>query len=327
MSSERCPFHPALCTVHAMSCTVLAALVLTPTVALAQTGPGSDGPIVLQSSSSVRSAGLHGAGVALVGDASAVFHNPAGLATIRHIALEAAYFSAPFDASQTSAAFAWRLGQFDLGAGIKYFDFGTEPEVVPDAASGGVLGTETGATINAHEFLGVGSLIYRFGIIAFGGSVKVVRQSVADVQRRGLSGDVGLAIAVFDIMALGFSVQNLRGNWDGGSPIVMPRLTRLGFTMNYIDPQETFRLMSTLEGQWPDGRGARAVFGVEGGIVVHGAGVIGRAGVGSRTEGSAQSAFTYGLSLNLARLTIDYGYEPFDLLGDASQRIGVRLTL
>ncbi len=315
------------CAANAARCTLLTALVINPTTLPAQAGPESEGPIVLQSSSSVRSAGLHGAGAALVGDASAVFHNPAGLATIRHVALEAAYFSAPFDAAQTSAAFALRLGQFNFGAGIKYFDFGTEPDVVPDPASGGVLGTETGATINGHEFLGVGSLIYRFGLIAFGGSVKVLRQSVANVQQQGLSGDVGLAIAVFDIMALGFSVQNLRGNWDGGSPIVMPRLTRLGFTMNYVDPQETFRLMSTLEGQWRDGRGARVVLGVEGGIVVRGVGVIGRTGVGSRTQGSDESAFTYGLSLNLARLTVDYGYEPFDLLGDASQRIGVRLTL
>lgn len=327
MSGKRCAANAARCTLHAVRFTFLAALVINPATLPAQAGPGSEGPIVLQSSSSVRSAGLHGAGAALVGDASAVFHNPAGLATIRHVALEAGYFSAPFDAAQTSAAFALRLGQFNFGAGIKYFDFGTEPEVVPDAASGGVLGTETGATINAHEFLGVGSLIYRFGLIAFGGSVKVLRQSVANVQQQGLSGDVGLAIAVFDIMALGFSVQNLRGNWDGGSSIVMPRLTRLGFTMNYVDPQETFRLMSTLEGQWPDGRGARVVFGVEGGIVVRGVGVIGRTGVGSRTQGSDQSAFSYGLSLNVARLTVDYGYEPFDLLGDASQRIGVRLTL
>lgn len=290
-------------------------------------GVGAEGPLVLQTRSTVRDAGLNGAGVAMVGDAGAVFHNPAGLATIRHIALEAGYFSAPFDARQTTAAFAWRFGQFNLGAGVKYFDFGEEPEVVPDPATGGVTGMPTGATIRASEVLGVGSLIYRFGLIAFGGSVKLARQTVADARDEGVSGDVGLAIAFFDIMALGLSVQNLRGNWDGSSTLVMPRVTRTGFTMNYVDPQESFRLLSTIEMQWAEGRGARLVIGAEGGLVVSGLGVIVRTAYGSTRSNSARSRLTYGLTLGLARLSVDYAYEPTNLLGDAAQRFGIRLTL
>jgi hypothetical protein len=34
-----------------------------------------------------------------------------------------------------------------------------------------------------------------------------------------------------------------------------------------------------------------------------------------------------GLSLALGGLTVDYAYEPIDLLGDGSQRIGLRLIL
>ncbi len=290
-------------------------------------GAGAEGPIVLQTRSGVREAGLNGAAVALVGDAGAVFNNPAGIATIRHIGLEAGYFQAPFDAYQTVGAFAWRLGQFNFGAGVKYFDFGTEPELVADPATGGVAGVPTGATVRASEFLGVGSLIYRFGMIAFGGSAKLVRQRVADITQKGVSADFGLAVAFFDIMALGFSVQNIRGNWDGQSDLAMPRLTRAGFTMNYVDPQETFRLLSILEVQWPEGRGTRLVVGLEGGVVVGGVGLIARSAYGSRPTGSDRSALTYGLSLGLARLSVDYAYDPTDLLGDASQRIGVRLTL
>jgi hypothetical protein len=37
---------------------------------------------------STRSAGLGGAGVALIGDAGALFANPAGIAAIRHFAIE-----------------------------------------------------------------------------------------------------------------------------------------------------------------------------------------------------------------------------------------------
>ena len=45
-------------------------------------------PAILSLPGSVRSAGLHGAGAALVGDAGAVFANPVGIATLRHIGLE-----------------------------------------------------------------------------------------------------------------------------------------------------------------------------------------------------------------------------------------------
>ena len=137
--------------------------------------------------------------------------------------------------------------------------------------------------------------------------------------------DLGLAVAIFDIMAFGFALQNLRGNW-GSSALVMPRLTRVGFTTNYVDPQETFRLLSTIEIQWPEAQGARLVLGAEGGIVVSGVGVIARGAYGSRRGGSARSALTFGLSLELARLSVDYAYEPTSLLGDAAQRAGIRLT-
>jgi hypothetical protein len=294
---------------------------------LAAQTAGADGPVVLRTRSSVRSAGFNGAGAALMGDPSAVFYNPAGLALISHVALEAGYFSAPLGAYQTVGAIGVRLAQFNLGFGVKYFDFGSEPELVPDPATGGITGTPTGATVDAREILGAGSLIYRFGLIALGGTGKVVQQRVAGLEAHGVSADLGLAIAVFDIMALGFSVQNVSGNWDRTSTMVLPRLTRAGFTMNYVDPQETWRLMSTLEMQWPEGRGARFVFGVEGGVVVHGLGILGRSAYGSREPDADASRFTYGLSLTLSRLTVDYAYEPTDLLGGGSQRIGLRLGL
>jgi hypothetical protein len=164
-------------------------------------------------------------------------------------------------------------------------------------------------------------------VLAAGGSVKLVDQRVADIQERAVSGDLGLTLAVFDIAALGFAVQNVSGNWRSTSTLAMPRLTRLGFTMNYVDPQETYRLLSTFEVQWPQERSARFVLGMEGGVVVHGIGILGRGGYGTREAGTDTSHFTAGLSLALGGLTVDYAYEPIDLLGDGSQRIGLRLIL
>lgn len=302
----------------------VAALITRPA---AGQGAGADGPLVLHTPHAVRAAGLGGAGAALMGDAGAVFANPAGLALIRHIALEGGYFGGPLDAYQAVAALGLRLAQFDLGFGIKYYDFGEEAEVVPDPATGGLTGMPTGAQVNAREFLGVGSLIYRFGLIAFGGSVKLARQRVAGLDARGVSGDVGMAIAVFDILALGLAVQHVGGNWDDEGGLAFPRLTRTGFTMNYVDPQEAYRLLSTIELQWPEGRAARLVLGVEGGAVVHGLGLLGRTAYRSRDAGQDTAHFTFGLSVTAGSLTVDYAYEPNDLLGDGTQRIGLRLTL
>ena len=282
------------------------------------------GPQVLQNPATVRAAGLGGAGAALMGDAGAVFANPAGLALVRGVALEAGYHGAPFDAYQASGAIGIRLRQLDVGFGVQHFDFGSEPELVPDPATGGVTGIPTGARVTARELLASGSLIYRLGLIAFGGTVKVVDQHVADLREHGVSGDLGVALALFDLAALGFAVQNVSGNWDGGSAMVLPRLTRLGFTLNYVDPQETFRLLSTIEGQWSQAAAARLILGVEGGIVVQGVGVLIRGAYGSRPADAALSRFTGGLSVTVGALTVDYAYTPTVLLGGGEQRIGLR---
>jgi hypothetical protein len=316
----------AVSAISAVKAARFVALALLVGSAEAQ-GPGADGPLILRTGHSVRATGLGGAGAALMGDASAVFANPAGLALIHHVALEGGFFGGPLDAYQVVGALGLRLAQFDFGFGLKYYDFGAEDEVVPDPATGGVTGLPTGGRVDAGEFLGVGSLVYRFGLLAVGGSVKLARQRVATVEARGVSGDVGLAVAVFDIMALAVAVQNVSGNWDEQGGLDFPRLTRAGFTMNYVDPQETWRLLSTVELQWPAERPKRFVLGLEGGAVVKGLGVLGRAAYRSRESGADLSHFTFGLGLTLARLTVDYAYEPTSLLGDGSQRIGLRLTL
>jgi hypothetical protein len=295
-------------------------------IAYAQ-GAATDGPIIVQSPGSVRTAGLQGAGAAIMGDAGAVFANPAGLATVPGLSLEAGYYGAAFDAYQVTGALAIRFGQLDLGAGLKYFDFGSEPEMVPDPATGGVSGIPTGASVGARELLAAGSAVYRIGVLAVGATVKTVHQRVADFRDQATSGDVGLAVAVFDIAALGFAMQNVGGNWRDAGTLAMPRVSRLGFTMNYVDPQETYRLLSTVELQWPAGRSTRFVFGVEGGIVAGGVGLLARGAYGTQEADAAVSRFSLGGTLTVGRMHVDYAYVPTDLLGGGSQRFGVRLVL
>ena len=123
-----------------------------PTAAVAQAVDARD-PVVLQFPASIRSAGFNGAGVALVGNAGAIFYNPAGLATIRHMAVEGALQSGPFAGELSTAAIGWRVRQFDLGFGVNYFDFDNSP-----GPTGGFT-TPAGTPVDARELLAVGSLV------------------------------------------------------------------------------------------------------------------------------------------------------------------------
>ena len=106
----------------------------------------------------------------------------------------------------------------------------------------------------------------------------------------------------------------------------MPRLARAGFTMNYVDPQETVRLLSTLEGQWEAGVGSRLVLGVEGGIVVGTVGIVGRMGYGSRRMGNAGATFSYGATLELNLGKVDVGLQPDEVTSEITRRIGFRFA-
>ncbi len=218
-----------------------------------------------------------------------------------------------------SGALAWRLHQFDLGLGIARFRSGRDPTTNP--IPGVTVGSE------ARELAGVGSLVYRFGIIAFGGSGKYVRRVVDDLREDAVGADAGLAIAVFDIMAIGFSVQNIGGSLGGESTVSLPGLTRVAMMWNYVDPLETFRLLSTVEFQWPEGEDFRLVVGGEGGVVVHNIGLFGRAAYGSESTGSFFSHMTYGGSLTVAKVALDYAFQKADLSGDPAHRFGFRLAL
>mgnify|MGYP001821011237 CR=1 FL=1 len=280
-----------------------------------------EGPsVALSRPVSVRSAGLNGAGAALVGNAGAVFSNPAGIATIRHIGIEAGYRTTPSEGSLHSGALAWRIRQFDLGVGVARYRFGSEFGAQP------LPGVPT--DVHAREYAGVGTLVYRFGIIALAGSGKYVRRLVDDVSESAFSGDAGLAIAIFDIVAIGFSMQNIGGRWGGyGEAITLPGLTRLAMMWNYVDPLETFRLLSTVEIQWPDGADSRIVLGGEGGMVFGGVGLFARAAYATEVEESIYSSMSYGGSVTMSNLAFDYAYQEHDLNGIAAHRFGFRLSL
>lgn len=287
----------------------------------------SEGSLAASFVGSTRAAALGGAGAALVGDAGAVFANPAAIAPIRRLSLEGSYEAYIGGAFLSSAAVAARVGRFTWGAGVLVLDYGSEPELVPDPASGGRRGTPTGATFHPYDGVAVSSFVYRHSLFALGVSGKYARQQVGAWIADAWAGDVGLAIAVFDLMAVGVSVQNLGG--DLGEGARLPRRTRAGFTLNYVDPQGTFRLLTSLEALWPASGTARVLLGVESGIVVggpSGVGLVGRMGYTSLPAGHDASRVTLGGGVELGRVHLDYAFRAWDALGGGTHRVGLRWT-
>jgi hypothetical protein len=155
--------------------------------------------------------------------------------------------------------------------------------------------------------------------------LKYVREGLAIPRVEAWSGDVGVAIALFDIFALGASVENVGGDFAVGARL--PRRTRVGFTMNFADPQGSGRLLTTVEGQWPEGRPAVLVAGAEGGIVTKGGvGIIGRMGVSGKTSSIDMSPFAVGAGIKLGQLQLDYAYRSYVAPNGGGHRLGVRWT-
>lgn len=265
-------------------------------------------PVVLVLPASVRFAGLGGAGVPVIGDAGSVFVNPAGLAAVPHLSVEGAYDRYAGTATQSMAAVAFRAGQFDLGAGVHRVTFG-----------------DTAATRDNLVYAGTG--VYRFGLIALGGSVKYV--SVTDSAHQtssAVTGDLGTTIAFFDILALAVSVQNIGQHVLANGGLDLPTTTHAGVTFNFVDPQGTFRLRGVLESVWSERESRRTVIGAEAGVSLGGMTLTARAGFGAQPAGSGASEQSFGASIGLRRIKLDWAYQRRTVLGSDVERIGFRWT-
>jgi len=266
-------------------------------------------PVVTDLPPSTRSAALAGAGVALVGDAGSVFINPSGLATIKVLSLEAAYSPMARGAQLWQAAGAFRLGQFNLGGGAAYFQ-------TPDTS------------IYADNVTWVGAADYRFGLLSLGAAGRYVSVTDRSGQvNRTFTTDAGFTVAFFDIMALAVAVQNIGEKQISGLGVALPTSTHLGYTLNFVDPQGTSRLLATVEWVWTEGAQNRFLVGVEGGGVLKGGvGIVGRVGYGASPLAPDDERWTFGGGLVLGRLGLDYAYQAKTPLGQAVHAFGLRLT-
>lgn len=291
---------------------LLAAALLAATVpaVAAQPPAARDRPALLGFPSSVRSAGLAGAGVAMPGYAGSVFDNPSGLAPIRALSLEGALARLPDRSTYTMGAAAARAGPFNLGAGYQYLRF------------------ERGGPVY-DNLTWAGAAVFRRGGLSVGSAVKYVSlEDSARAVTRALTTDHSAMVAFFDIAAVALSVQNV-GNWTLTDPgLLLPRTVHLGASLNLLDTYSNGRLLATLETVWSRGRARRTVVGLEGGAVFYGLGLVARAGTGGEPGDPIRpwSTTTWGGSVVAGQARIDYAYQKRSAVGRSVHLFGVRWT-
>lgn len=267
-------------------------------------------PVILGFPSSVQAAGLAGAGVALPGYAGALFVNPAGLAPIRVLSVEAGFSRTPDRSTYAMAAAASRLGRFNLGFGARYLRF-----------------PETSPTYDNTSW--AGALVYRRGSIAFGASGKYLSVGERDGPiTRSMTADLAVQVAFFDIAALALSFQNFGQVRISGDGMLLPDALHLGFSLNLLDTYSNGRLLATIESVWTEQDHGRTVVGLEAGAAVGGVGLVARVGSGRQPglTGGLLSNTTVGAGILLGRARIDYAYQKRSALGRDVHLAGIRWT-
>jgi hypothetical protein len=265
-------------------------------------------PLVVGLPATARYAGLANAGVAVHGDAGALFVNPAGIATVRHAGIEATYHVSGSQGIEATAAGAIRFKQFTFGGGTHYLRL--DP-----------------SSPNADNLMTMGTAVFRYAIIAVGASGKYisVEDTTGDV-RRSASGDVGVLIALFDLVAVGASFQNVGQKTLSGDGLALPHSSHLGLVFNFTDPQETWVARIIWEKVWIEDLESRSKIAAEVGGQVGGAFLTLRAGTGERNPATDQSDSAVGASVGFRRFAIDYAYQRRTALGGDVQRFGLRFT-
>ena len=284
---------------------LLAALL--PAALPAQTAPV---PVILGFPSSVQAAGLAGAGVGLPGYAGALFVNPAGIAPIRVLSIEAGFSRTPDRATYGMAAAASRLGRFNVGFGLRYLRF-------------------PGESPTYDNLSWAGAVVYRYGSVAVGASGKYVSVEERDGPvTRSLTSGLAVQVAFFDIAALALSFQNLGQARLSGDGLHLPDALHLGFSLNLLDTYSNGRLLATIESVWTEQDRGRTVVGLEAGLAIGGLGLVARVGSGRQPglAGGLLSNTTVGASLLLGRARIDYAYQRRSAIGRDVHLAGMRWT-
>jgi hypothetical protein len=268
--------------------TIVAALVSIGCLAVslhAQTGippaeierVGQVGWQFLKINGDARPSAMGGAFTALGhGDAGSVFGNPGSLADVRGYDAQINVVKWVADIAYQSGAVAGRLGDVGVVAlSVAMLDYGDIPETVNMPSASGTTATVTGNTYSAND-ISVG-LSFARNItenLAVGGSVKLMRQTIAELSMNNWAVDIGtiyhtgirsLRIAV---TARNFGPDSRFGGWSEqyqteSQYVRLPLDFRAGIGMDFFDdPGSKHLVTAILEGEHPNDGTEKIQFGL-----------------------------------------------------------------
>lgn len=277
------------------------------------------GPIVLQLPASTRAIGFGNAYVG-VREPEAVFYNPAQLGVRPGVALSVERYGSVATAGALASTYVF--GRFGFGVGAQMLDFRTSSAAYPGAAPNGERLLSDGP-VAASSTVAATALEMAYKGIRWGVTGKVAQDRASNARDGVLAADVGAAKEIGPV-SVGATVQNLGvGAKMLGTAAALPTRGTIGVAGAGVPVGPLDMAMSAAVSVRRGGRVSPAG-GVEFGYMPID-GVIFAGRVGARLpEKNAEAPITLGASFTFDRLSVDYGFEPYQGKG-SGHRVGLRI--
>jgi hypothetical protein len=178
-----------------------------------------------------RALGMGGAFCGVDDDASSIFSNPAGLATIPDIRMTGTYALLSFDRTFSTASVAGNLGSYgNLAAGWIRYSVGEIPGT-------DLEGTPTGFFDDSENAFLLSYSRQVHGPVYAGVNAKFLWQNLAGFSASGYGFDFGVMVRPFEYISLGGAVQDMRSHlkWDTESKRreSIPTVYKIGTAMRH----------------------------------------------------------------------------------------------
>jgi hypothetical protein len=228
---------------------------------------GQSGWQFLNINGDARQAAMAGAFTAIArGDAGSAFGNPASLADVRGIDVQANVVQWVADIGYQSLAVGGHAGDAGVFAfSVATLDYGDIPETINMSTGGVTVATVTGVTYTARDI--TAGLSYARNItenLSVGGTIRWMRQTIAELSMNNWAVDVGtmyhtgfrsLRIAV---TAKNFGPDSKFGGWSEeyqseSDNVRLPLDFRAGIAMDFLEGEQSPHLLTVvLEGDYPN---------------------------------------------------------------------------
>ena len=274
---------------------------------------------MLQLPASARAIGFGNAYVG-VRDPEAVFYNPAQLGVRPGVAVSVERYGSVSTAGAIASSYVF--GNFGFGIGAQMLDFEAGGAGYPWMAPNGEQLAEDGS-FSASSLVGAAALEMAYKGIRWGLTQKLAQDRVQSSRDGVWLTDIGAAKEIGPV-SVGATVQNLGANPKLlGTSAALPTRGTIGFGGAGL-PVGPFDMAASAALSVRRGGRVSPAGGVEFGYTpIDGVTFAGRLGA-RLPEKNAEAPIALGASFTFDRLTVDYGFEPYQGKGNG-HRLGIRV--